>query len=283
MDTITLNNGIEMPLEGLGVFQVTDEVVCERAVRTALDAGYRLVDTAACYGNERAVGAALTQSGVPREEVFLISKVWIQDTGYERTLASFDRTLENLGTDYLDLYLIHMPYGDYHGSWLAMEELLKAGRVRAIGVCNFMPDRLADLILTHNVVPAINQIELHPFCQQRALRQLMARYDIVPMAWAPFAEGQHGLFSNPTLAAIGAAHGKTPAQVVLRWLRQESVVAIPKSVHEERILENFDVDNFELTPADLAQIDAMDEGKPTILNVSDVREAYRLHGITFEQ
>lgn len=283
MDTITLNNGVEMPLEGLGVFQVTDEGECVRAVRAALDMRYRLVDTAACYGNERAVGAALAQSGVPREEVFLTSKVWIQDAGYERTMASFDRTLENLGTDYLDLYLIHMPYGDYHGSWRAMEELLRAGRVRAIGVCNFMPDRLSDLILTHEVVPAVNQIELHPFCQQRVLRQLMARYGIVPMAWAPFAEGQRGLFGNPTLAAIGAAHGKTAAQVVLRWLRQEGIVAIPKSVHEERIRENFDVDDFELTPADLAQIDAMDEGAPVILDVPDVREVYRLHGITFEQ
>lgn len=283
MDTITLNNGIEMPLEGLGVFQVTNEEECVRAVRAALDTGYRLVDTAACYGNERAVGTALAQSGVPREEVFLTSKVWIQDAGYERTMASFDRTLENLGTDCLDLYLIHMPYGDYHGSWRAMEELLRAGRVRAIGVCNFMPDRLSDLILTHEVAPAVNQIELHPFCQQRALRQLMARYGIVPMAWAPFAEGQRGLFSNPTLAAIGVAHDKTAAQVVLRWLRQEGIVAIPKSVHEERIRENFDVDDFELTPADLAQIDAMDEGAPVILDVPDVREVYRLHGITFEQ
>ncbi|OUP11159.1 aldo/keto reductase [Collinsella sp. An2] len=283
MDTITLNNGIEMPLEGLGVFQVTDEGECERAVRTALDLGYRLVDTAACYGNERAVGRALKASGLPREEVFLTSKVWIQDAGYERTMASFDRTLENLGTDYLDLYLIHMPYGDYHGSWRAMEELLRAGRVRAIGVCNFLPDRLADLILAHQVVPAVNQIELHPFCQQRRLRQLMARYDIAPMAWAPFAEGQHGLFSNPTLTAIGAAHNKTAAQVVLRWLRQEGIIAIPKSVHEERICENFDIDDFELTPADLAQVDAMDEGVPTILDVPDVCEVYRLHGITFEQ
>ena len=283
MDTITLNNGVEMPLEGLGVFQVTDEAACVRAVRAALDAGYRLVDTAACYGNERAVGAALAQSGVPRADVFLTSKVWIQDACYERTMASFERTLENLGTDYLDLYLIHMPYGDYHGSWRAMEELVRAGRVRAIGVCNFLPDRLADLVLTHGVVPAVNQIELHPFCQQRALRRFMSRYGIAPMAWAPFAEGQRGLFGNPTLTAIGAAHGKTAAQVVLRWLRQEGVIAIPKSVHDERIRENLDIDDFELTAADLAQIDAMDEGAPVILDVQDVREAYRLHGIVFEQ
>lgn len=283
MDTITLNNGVEMPLEGLGVFQVTDEAVCERSVTAALRAGYRLVDTAACYGNERAVGAALRASGVTRDEVFLVSKVWVQDAGYERTMASFERTLENLGTDYLDLYLIHMPFGDYHGSWRAMEELLRARRVRAIGVCNFLPDRLADLVLTHEVVPTVNQVELHPFCQQRELRQLMGRYGIAPMAWAPFAEGQRGIFADPLLATVGATHGKTPAQVVLRWLRQEGVIAIPKSTHEERILENLNVDDFELAPAEMAQIDAMDERRPLILDVTDVREAYRLHGITFEQ
>ena len=283
MDTIALNNGVEMPLEGLGVFQVTDEAVCEQTVTAALRAGYRLVDTAACYGNERAVGAALRASDVARDEAFLVSKVWVQDAGYERTMASFERTLENLGTDYLDLYLIHMPFGDYHGSWRAMEDLLAQGRVRAIGVCNFLPDRLADLVLTHEVAPAVNQVELHPYCQQRELRQLMARYGIAPMAWAPFAEGQRGIFSDPMLATIGAAHGKTPAQVVLRWLRQEGVVAIPKSVHEERICENLDVDDFELAPAEMAQIDAMDGRRPLILDVTDVREAYRLHGITFEQ
>ena len=283
MDAIMLNNGVEMPLEGLGVFQVTDGVECERAVTEALAAGYRLFDTAACYGNERAVGAALANSNVARDDVFLVSKVWIQDAGYERTLASFDKTLDNLGTDYLDLYLVHMPYGDYHGSWRAMEELLAEGRVRAIGVCNFLPDRLADLVLTHKVMPAVNQIELHPFCQQRELRQLMARYGIAPMAWAPFAEGRRGIFSNPLLSVIGAEHGKTSAQVVLRWLWQEGVVAIPKSVRAERIRENIDVDDFELDQAEMAQIDAMDERRPLILDVVDIREAYRLHGIRFEQ
>lgn len=283
MDEVTLNNGVRMPLEGLGVFQVTDEEECKRAVREALAAGYRLFDTAACYGNERAVGAALAESGVPREEAFLVSKVWIQDAGFERTMASFEKTLVNLGTDYLDLYLIHMPYGDYHGSWRAMEELLRDGRVRAIGVCNFLPDRLADLILTHDVVPAVNQIELHPFCQQRRLRALMDDYGIAAMAWAPFAEGQRGIFSDETLAAIGAPYGKTPAQVILRWLRQEGVVAIPKSVHADRIRQNIAIDDFTLSPADRARIQAMDEDRPLILAVDDVREAYRLHGITFEQ
>ena len=283
MDFITLNNGVEMPLEGLGVFQVTDEGECRRAVSEALDAGYRLIDTAACYGNERAVGAALAESGVAREDAFLVSKVWIQDAGYDRTLRSFEKTLANLRTDYLDLYLIHMPYGDYHGSWRAMEQLLAEGRVRAIGVCNFMPDRLADLVLAHEVVPAVNQVELHPFCQQRALRRLMDNYGIAAMAWAPFAEGQRGIFSDETLGSIGAPYGKTPAQVVLRWLRQEGVIAIPKSVHADRIRQNIDVDDFALGPADMARIQAMDEGRPLILDVHTVLEAYRLHGIVFEQ
>lgn len=283
MDFTTLNNGVEMPLEGLGVFQVTDEDECKRAVSEALDVGYRLFDTAACYGNERAVGAALAESDVAREDAFLVSKVWIQDAGYECTMRSFEKTLENLRTDYLDLYLIHMPYGDYHGSWRAMEDLLTEGRVRAIGVCNFMPDRLVDLILSHEVVPAVNQIELHPFCQQRTLRCLMDRYGIAAMAWAPFAEGRRGIFGDETLASIGAPYGKTPAQVVLRWLREEGVVAIPKSVHADRIRQNIDIDDFELNPADMARIQAMDEGRPLILDVHTVLEAYRLHGITFEQ
>ena len=210
MTSLTLNNGISMPQQGLGVFQTPDAAECRQSVLSALETGYRLIDTAACYGNERAVGEAVKRSGLPREAVFLTSKVWIQDAGYEKTLASFEKTLDNLGTDYLDLYLIHMPYGDYHGSWRAMETLLQAGRVRAIGVCNFLPDRLVDLILTHSVVPAVNQIELHPFCQQQALRQVMAAYHIQPMAWAPFAEGQGNLFHHPVLSAIGQAHGKTP-------------------------------------------------------------------------
>lgn len=283
MDTITLNNGVEMPLEGLGVFQVTDEAECERAMADALDAGYRLFDTAACYGNERAVGAALAKSGMAREEAFLVSKVWIQDAGYERTKASFEKTLSNLGTDYLDLYLIHMPYGDYHGSWRAMENLLAEGRVRAIGVCNFLPDRLADLILSHNVVPAVNQIELHPFCQQRAVRRLMDDYGIAAMAWGPFAEGRREIFADGTLSDIGAPYGKTSAQVILRWLRQEGIIAIPKSVHADRIRQNIDIDDFELAPADMARIQAMDERRSLILDVASVLEAYRLHGIVFEQ
>ena len=283
MDTVLLNNGVEMPLLGFGVFQIIDHNLCKQSVLTALKTGYRLIDTAACYGNERAVGEAISESGIPRNEIFVVSKVWIQDAGYEKTLASFEKTLSNLKTDYLDLYLIHMPYGDYHGSWRAMELLLKEKRVRAIGVCNFMPDRLTDLILSHEITPAVNQIELHPFCQQRKLRQLMAQYNIAPMAWAPFAEGQNGIFTDPVLTEIGKQYGKTPAQVILRWLRQENIIAIPKSVHDERIRQNFHADDFSLSPADMAQISAMDLERSLILDVPNVKEVYRLHGIRFEQ
>ena len=280
---IQLNNGVKMPPLGFGVFQITDQTICKQSVLTALRTGYRLIDTAACYGNEKAVGEAIQESGLDRKDLFLVSKVWIQDADYEKTMRSFEKTLENLQTDYLDLYLIHMPYGDYHGSWRAMEELYHAGKIRAIGVCNFLPDRLTDLILSHEIVPAVNQIELHPFCQQRLLRQVMEQYHITPMAWAPFAEGQNGMFTNPVLTAIGAQYGKSPAQVALRWLRQEGIVAIPKSVHTERIQQNFDVDDFVLSPADMVQISAMDTGHSLILDVPSLNEVYRLHSIRFEQ
>ena len=283
MDVIGLNNGTQMPLLGFGVFQITDQAVCKDSVQVALKAGYRMIDTAACYGNEKAVGEAIRESGIAREELFLVSKVWIQDAGYDNTMLSFEKSLANLQTDYLDLYLIHMPYGDYHGSWRAMEELQKAGRVKAIGVCNFLPDRLVDLILSHETVPAVNQIELHPFCQQKELRQLMAQYQIQPMAWAPFAEGQKGIFRNPELTAIGQKYGKTPAQVILRWLRQSKIVAIPKSVHEERIRQNYDVDDFALSEQDMKDIERMDMGKSLILDVPSLDEVYRLHDIHFIQ
>lgn len=283
MENITLNNGIEMPQLGFGVFQITDERVCKASVLTALKTGYRLIDTAACYGNERAVGAALSESGLKREEVFLVSKVWIQDAGYEKTMKSFEKTLENLGTDYLDLYLIHMPYGDYYGSWRAMEELYKAGKIRAIGVCNFLPDRLVDLILNSTVVPAVNQIELHPFCQQEALREVMRNYDIQSMAWAPFAEGQNHIFQNETLTGIGTHYGKSAAQVILRWLRQEGIVAIPKSVHAERIAENFAIDDFTLTGAEMDEIRKLDTKHSLILEIQSLDEVYRLKNICFEQ
>jgi diketogulonate reductase-like aldo/keto reductase len=252
-------------------------------VRDALQIGYRLIDTAACYGNEAAVGRAITKSDVPREDIFISSKVWIQDSGYEKTMASFQKTLDNLQTDYLDLYLIHMPYGDYYGSWRAIEDLYRAGKIRAIGVCNFLPDRLVDLIQSFDVVPAVNQIELHPFSQRRELRDLMAKYRIAPMAWAPFAEGQNHLFTHPVLKAIGDQYGKTPAQVTLRWLQQNDVIAIPKSVHMERIRQNYAVDDFTLSDADMVKINALDTGHPLILDVDTCKEAYRLHQITFVQ
>lgn len=283
MDTIELNNGLQMPMLGLGVFQVTDSEICRKSVRAALKNGYRMFDTAACYGNEAAVGAEIRESGILRKDIFLTSKVWIQDAGYEKTMRSFEKTLKNLQTDYLDLYLIHMPYGDYHGSWRAMEELQQAGKIKAIGVCNFLPDRLADLILSHRVVPAVNQIELHPFCQQRKLRQLMEQYHIAPMAWAPFAEGMEHIFQNPLLSEIGADYGKSPAQVILRWLRQEGIIAIPKSVHEERICENFAIDDFSLSKEDMVRIEAMDRECSLILDIQSLNEVYRLHNIRFEQ
>lgn len=283
MDSITLNNGVKMPLLGFGVFQITDEKLCEESVLNALKSGYRMVDTAACYGNERAVGSAIKKSGIPRGEIFISSKVWIQDAGYEATKKSFEKTLENLQTDYLDLYLIHMPYGNYHGSYEAMEELYKAGKINAIGVCNFLPDRLIDLILSHNIVPAVNQIEFHPFSQQKELRKVMEKYDIKTMAWAPFAEGQNDIFRNEILAAIGEKYWKTPAQVILRWMRQNDIIAIPKSVHKERIYENYDIDDFELSAQDVHEIEQMDTGESLILDVPAQDEVYRLHNIKFEQ
>lgn len=283
MNSIRLNNGVYMPKKGFGVFQIPDEEACKESVLHALETGYRMIDTAACYGNERAVGMAVKESGISRDEIFLVSKVWIQDSGYEKTMKSFYKTLENLQTDYLDLYLIHMPYGDYHGSFRAMEELEKAGKIRAIGVCNFLPDRLVDLILSHEIIPAVNQIELHPFCQQKELLTVMEKYEIHAMAWAPFAEGRQGIFQNEVLKEIGAKYKKTPAQVILRWLMESGIAAIPKSVHEERIRENFAVDDFTLTAEDKRRIQEMDEQKGMILEIQSLEEVYRLHEIRFVQ
>ncbi len=283
MNTIQLNNHVEMPLLGFGTFQITDEKVCEESVLTALKTGYRLIDTAACYGNERAVGTAIKKSGIPRNDIFISSKVWIQDAGYKATKKSFEKTLRNLQTDYLDLYLIHMPYGDYYGSWRAMEELYEEGKIRAIGVCNFEKDRLVDLILNNRIMPAVNQMETHPFWQQKELREVMDKYQIRMMAWAPFAEGQNHLFTDPTLYEIGAAHHKTPAQVVLRWLRQENIIAIPKSIHEDRIRQNYEVSDFSLTETELQKIRQMDTDNPLILQIRSMDEVYRLYNIRFEQ
>lgn len=283
MELIRLNNNRTMPVQGFGTFQITDEKICEESVRAALNAGYRLIDTAACYGNERAVGRAIAKSNIPRNKIYISSKVWIQDAGYEKTKESFQKTLDNLQTDYLDLYLIHMPYGDYYGSWKAMEELYAEGRISAIGVCNFEADRLLDLILNNKILPAINQMELHPFCQQKDLREIMEKYQVRTMAWAPFAEGRNHIFTDMTLYEIGSKYHKTPAQVILRWLKQEGIIAIPKSVHEDRIRENFAINDFQLTDEDMDKIRCMDTRRSDILEIRSLDEVYRLYNIRFEQ
>ena len=258
MDDVTLNNGVKMPILGFGVFQVPDPAQCEAAVSQALEVGYRLIDTARSYGNEKAVGDALRRSEIPREELFVTTKLWVQDTGYEKTLASFQKSLDRLQLDALDLYLIHQPYGDVHGSWRAMEELYRKGRVRAIGVSNFAPDRLADLIGFNEIVPAVNQVETHPFCPQVEAAAFMQEVGVQIQSWGPFAEGKNDLFTNAVLAGIGKTHGKSVAQVVLRWLLQRGVVAIPKSVRKERMEENFRIFDFELSPEDMEAIAALD-------------------------
>lgn len=258
MQYVTLNNGVEMPQLGFGVFQVPDPAECEQAVVDAIEVGYRLIDTAASYMNEEAVGLALKHSGVPREELFITTKLWIEDAGYEKTKAAFQRSLDKLQLDYLDLYLIHQPFGDYYGSWRAMEEILAEGRVRAIGVSNFAPDRLVDLILHNEVVPAVNQVETNPFCQQLEASRVMKAEGVQIESWAPFAEGKNDLFNNETLAAIASTHGKSIAQVVLRWLIQRGAVAIPKSVRKERMAENFAIWDFELSTDEMDRIASLD-------------------------
>jgi len=258
VEYVTLNNGVEMPQLGFGVFQIPDPAECERAVLDAIDVGYRSFDTAASYMNERAVGSALQRGGVARNELFVTTKLWIQDAGYEKTKAAFEKSLDRLQLDYLDLYLIHQPFGDYYGSWRAMEELYRAGKVRAIGVSNFAPDRLVDLILHNDVVPAIDQVETNPFCQQVEMAELMKQEGVQIESWAPFAEGRNDLFRNEVLALIASGHDRSIGQVVLRWLIQRGVVAIPKSVRKERMAENFTIWDFELTQADMEKIATLD-------------------------
>lgn len=268
METKILNNGVEMPVLGFGVYQV-DEAICERCVSEALAAGYRSIDTAAAYMNERAVGRAVCRSGIPRGELFITTKLWVQDAGYESAKRAFAASLERLQLDYLDLYLIHQPFGDVYGAWRAMEELYREGKVRAIGVSNFQPDRLVDLILHNEVVPAVNQVETHPFCQQAEEAGIMARYGVQAEAWAPFAEGRNNLFGNEVLTDLAAKHRKSVAQVVLRWLIQRGIVVIPKSVHKERMAENIDVFDFTLPPEDMAWIAALDMKQSCFLSHRD--------------
>ena len=258
MQTVQLNNGITMPKLGFGVFQMVDAAECERAVVDAIESGYRLIDTAASYQNETQVGNALKQSGVARNELFVTTKLWLQGASYEGAKAQFERSLNRLQLDYVDLYLIHQPYGDVHGAWRAMEELHRAGKIRAIGVSNFHPDRLADLMAFNSVIPAVNQIEVNPFNQQLHAVPWMQSRDIQPEAWAPFAEGKNGLFQHPVLTDIGDKYGKSVGQVVLRWLFQRNVVSLAKSVRKARMEENFNILDFELSAEDILKITALD-------------------------
>ncbi|HCT91492.1 MAG TPA: 2,5-diketo-D-gluconic acid reductase [Lachnospiraceae bacterium] len=279
MEYITLNNGVKMPLEGFGVFQVPDPAQCEQAVLDAIGSGYRLIDTAAAYMNEASVGAAIAKCGVPREELFITTKLWVQDAGYESAKKAIRTSLDKLGLDYIDLYLIHQPMGDYVGAYRAMEEAYKEGTVKAIGVCNFYPARLADLCETVDVMPAVNQVELHPFFQQGNALALMKEYGVQPQAWGPFAEGKFGIFTHPVLTKIGEKYGKSAAQVALRWNTQRGVVVIPKSVHRERMQQNMDIWDFSLTDDEMKEIAALDMGHSEIVNHDDPGFVKMLHGL----
>jgi aldo/keto reductase family oxidoreductase len=279
MDFKELNNRVKMPVQGFGVFQIPDATECEKVVTDALAVGYRLIDTASVYGNERAVGTAIRKSGIPREELFITTKAWISEMGYEQTLQAFEASLTRLGLDYLDLYLIHMPFGDYYGAWRAMEELYAQGRVRAIGVFNFEPDRLLDLCHNTRVIPAVNQIEAHPYTPQTEAIRIMQELGVQAEAWGPLAEGRNGLFTDDILIGIGRKYNKSAAQVVLRWHLQHGIVAIPKSVHRQRMEENFNIEDFMLTPEDMTAIASMNTGYNTILDLHAPEEVQRLYDI----
>ena len=279
IETVKLNNGIEMPLEGFGVFQVPDPAVCEQAVLDAIESGYRLIDTAAAYMNEEAVGRAIAKCGVPREELFITTKLWVQDASYEGAKQAIETSMQKLGLSYIDLYLIHQPMGDYIGAWRAMEEAYKAGKLRAIGVCNCYPHVLADICETVAVQPAVNQVELHPFFQQENALALMKEYGVHPEAWGPFAEGNHGIFTHPVLTAIGQKYGKSAAQVALRWNVQRGVTVIPKSVHKERMEQNINIWDFTLSGEDMAEIAKLDIGRSEIVDHSDPKFVQMLHQV----
>lgn len=278
MQNVKLSNGVEMPIEGFGVFQVPELSECEKAVSEALNVGYRLIDTAAAYFNEEAVGKAVSKSGIKREDLFITTKLWIQDAGYDKAKQAFQVSLDKLGLDYLDLYLIHQPFSDYYGSWRAIEELYEQGKIRAIGVCNFYPDRLADLCLNAKIKPMVNQIEIHPFFQQQKAIEVMKEFGVQPEAWGRFAEGKFGIFQNETLNEIAKKYGKTAAQVILRWNVQRNVIVIPKTVKKERMEQNFDIWDFELSNEDMQKISTLDLGKSNIIDHFTAETAKFLNG-----
>ena len=278
MDYATFSNGVKMPMEGIGVFQIPDHATAVRVVKDAMDVGYRMIDTAAAYMNERAVGEGIRESGVKRDGVFVTSKIWVQDFGYEATKKAIDRSLDKLGFDYLDLMLLHQPVGDYMGSWRALEEALEEGKLRAIGMANCYPHVITDLCLTMDVKPMLNQVEIHPFFQQQRNLDAMREYGVVPQAWGSLAEGRKDLFESPILNEIGAAHGKSAAQVALRWAVDRGIAIIPKSVRKERLQENLDIWNFKLSKEEISRIAEMDTGHSEIVDHFDPAFIKMLHG-----
>jgi 2,5-diketo-D-gluconate reductase A len=266
MEYVTLNNGIKMPAVGFGVFQISEKEECVRAVLDAIDVGYRLIDTAQSYGNEEAVGEAIVKSSVPREELFITTKVWINNSGYEKAKASIEASLNKMQLDYLDLVLIHQPLNDYYGTYRAMQDLYKEEKIKAIGVSNFYPDRLVDLALFNEVTPAVNQIEVNPFHQQIEAQKFNQKYGVQLEAWAPFAKGKNGMFTNPDLKTIGDNYGKSVAQVILRWLVQREIVPLAKTVNKERMLQNIDIFNFELSEEDMNKISYLDKKESSFFN-----------------
>ena len=278
MEYVTLNNGIKMPMLGYGVYQVTNDE-CERCVRDALDVGYRSIDTAQAYGNEEAVGRGIKNSGVKRDDIFLTTKVWVSNGGYENAKKSIEESLKKLDTEYIDLLLIHQPFNDYYGTWRAMEEAYKIGYLRAIGVSNFYPDRLVDLCRFVEVTPAVNQVETHVFQQQKKAHEYMEKYEMQHESWGPFAEGRKDFFTNPTLTEIGAKYGKSAAQTALRFLIQSNVVVIPKSTHKERMEQNFDVFDFSLSAEDMAAIQKLDEGESLFFSHYDPATVEMITGL----
>ena len=275
----TLSNGVELPMIGYGTFQIKDAAQCENCVSEALETGYRLFDTAASYENEAAIGMALRSSGLPREELFITTKLWVQDAGYDGTLRAFDASLKRLGLDILDLYLIHQPFGDYYGAWRAMERLYHEGAVRAIGVSNFTPERLVDLCMNQEIKPMVNQIEIHPFFQQNTTLRVMEDYGVLPQAWGPFSEAQKDIFNHKMLAKIAGRHSKTTAQVILRWHIQRNIPTVPKRVHKERMIENLDVFDFELSEKEMESITSMDIGHSEIIDHHSFCTARQLNSV----